>query len=599
MLLPVTVARAVNSLNKAQRRAVLCADNSVALAGPGSGKTRVLVTKAAYLASTAVQPPQRVACITYANQAADEMRRRLQSLGSDVAARVSVSTVHGFALAEVVRPFSFITGFAPYGTGAVVSEEERRYLRIDAYQRAGLAEDPKWSESRDTSCRREIFAGGDLARFDPLVVQAAIEYDAILDAEGRLDFESMVGRALQIVKGSRAVRDILVYRFPWLLVDEYQDMGPVLHGIVSSLRSAGSRAFAVGDPDQSILGFTGSDPKYLIELSGKSQIFPLTTNYRSGKAIVAASSAMLGGGRNYDVPDGASEGVIDLRLVSGGLSEHAEAVAGVVQELLEGGVEPGEIAVLYPRNRRRVPLRDWLHSAMAATDAPLLAERAEPWPTGSVVRFLQRAAGWQIGYGEFVPGRRISVTFEELLWDYMNLRWGSGYRSQLRVAARDALWKAIGFRASADVRLVDWLPKVESELHLRRVLKGNASAEELASLRQLRAHRFADASLGEFSGESSAVKKVRLTTFYSSKGREWEYVIIPYMQEAIIPGWPLDYGKPYPPSAIYVSEERRLFYVGMTRAKIAVILLYSGDLDGQLWTAYRSPSRFLANLSQD
>ncbi|MDG4824920.1 3'-5' exonuclease [Asanoa sp. WMMD1127] len=139
----------------------------------------------------------------------------------------------------------------------------------------------------------------------------------------------------------------------------------------------------------------------------------------------------------------------------------------------------------------------------------------------------------------------------------------------------------------------------EAEDHLKLAVRLGDAAEiqEQSALRELSSSKFSKVSLAEFAGDAASVGKVRIANYYASKGREWRYVILPYLQEAIVPGWPLDYGRPYRPDEKYVQQERLLFYVAMTRAKEAVVLIYSPEYPVRAQpVAYLSPSRFLAGV---
>ncbi|MBM0231421.1 ATP-dependent helicase [Micromonospora sp. STR1_7] len=597
--LPPTVAAEINALNRKQRAAVVCLEDATVLAGPGSGKTRVLVAKAAYLSASCVQAPQRVACITYGNQAAVEIRSRLRSLTQGAGRAVAISTVHGFCLSEVLMPFSKVSGHGEISAGAVLSDDDRQRFRASAYQNAGLYEDPTYTDSRDISCRRTIAAEGDLSRFSSRVIAAAKAYDKLLVETGRLDFESMVGRSLEIFRAKPAIAKIVATKFPWLLVDEYQDLGPVLHCLVTILRDAGARIFAVGDPDQSILGFTGSDPKCLLELGEATEkTFHLSVNYRSGRALVAACSNVLGVDRGYESRDGAEEGLIDYQPVSGGIERHAERTGEVVADLLAAGVEPHDIAVLYSKNRKRVPVRNWLEAALRQAAIPLLAERAVPWPSGTVIRFLQRVATWQLDRTSGLPVSSAYTGFDDLVDEFLRLYSDRPVSGSQRLPVRVTLWRCLSTEVRPDMPLRRWSREVIDQLGLRRSLRRSLEAQELVALSELQSWKFTGVTLAEFSGDAKSVGKVRLTTYYSAKGREWTYVVLPYLQEAIAPDWPLDYGRPYLPSEAFVEAERRVFYVALSRAKQAAVLVYTPDgfTGERAPIPFSTPSRFLWNL---
>ena len=149
----------------------------------------------------------------------------------------------------------------------------------------------------------------------------------------------MTFSALKVLRDSQSARDLLIARFPHLVVDEYQDLGPVLHALVTVLLNAGMTVSAFGDPDQTMFEFQGADPRYLTELASRSDVGPrvrLTLNYRSGSALVAAGRAALGADRGYHHdPDRADPGVIEILPVDGDLDAHADQAARVVNGLLQ------------------------------------------------------------------------------------------------------------------------------------------------------------------------------------------------------------------------------------------------------------------------
>jgi superfamily I DNA/RNA helicase len=144
-----------------------------------------------------------------------------------------------------------------------------------------------------------------------------------------------------------------------------------------------------------------------------------------------------------------------------------------------------------------------------------------------------------------------------------------------------------------------WIARLDQSLAIRRTLGRAVKAEELAAFDALMSPQWSAATLAEIAGDAEAAGKVIVTTYHSSKGREWPYVILPGLQEGCVPGWPLDYGRPYAPGVAYVAEERRLFYVALTRAQQAAVLIYSPRPVTHLASSpvfLTSPSRFITGL---
>src|SRR5207244_8466713 len=178
---------------------------------------------------------------------------------------------------------------------------------------------------RAVSCQETM-----LRHFDDLHLRVARTYEARLAANQEVDFEGMTLEALKIIETSPTVRDLLVARYPWLAIDEYQDLGGPLHRIVLALHSAGCRIFAVGDPDQCIFGFTGADPTYLSELERHPDfhVIRLRFNYRSGARLITAAEASLGTTRDYAPdPNRIDLGQIEFEEVAGGLGGQARHIA--------------------------------------------------------------------------------------------------------------------------------------------------------------------------------------------------------------------------------------------------------------------------------
>ena len=306
---------------------------------------------------------------------------------------------------------------------------------------------------------------------------------------------------------------------------------------------------------------------------------------------------MLGEDRGYQANDRSDPGILDHQPVPGGIPKHAQRTAHIVTDLIAAGIAPHEIAVLYPRNRKKIPLRDWLVNAFDAANLPVATERAQPWPRGRIVAFLQKIANWQLSR-QTSRAHPTAARFDELADDYAALRTLSWHHVNERLAARVDLWQAVVPAVNPDQDLPTWVTRLDQTLSLTPILLRTADAQETAALRQLRSARWPTATIGEFAGDVEAVGKIVVTTYHSSKGREWPYVILPALQEGVVPDWPLDYGRPYLPGLAKVAEERRLFYVALTRAQRAAILIYTPGPTATMRypTFHASPSRFITHL---
>ncbi|MGI5473285.1 UvrD-helicase domain-containing protein [Streptomyces sp. CA-132043] len=383
----------LDDLHPTQRTAVLHPGNVSLRAGPGSGKTRTLVARAVYLLETQISAFRGVACLTYTNAAADEIRRRVNESGVQAEGRLTCSTVHAFCLNEILRAFATLTREPAPQAGQVLGDTATQVLLQHCFDQVGIAETlAQYRTAENTRIRRALACEEPLDVFDPREVAAARLYEEQLIARGELDFEAMVTRALRLVRKHEPVRDLLHARFPHLIVDEYQDLGGVLHELVVALHDlAGITVFAVGDTDQSVFGFSGADAKYLTTLANREDFhdLPLEVNYRSGQHIIIAAEAALGTAHGRRARDGAPPGDVTLEQVEGGLDDHARVACDLAQKAQHRRVRPERIAILYPQ---RGPLLDALLNELSRREMDVLYERDDKLPAGTLSRFVQRCA---------------------------------------------------------------------------------------------------------------------------------------------------------------------------------------------------------------
>ncbi|MCW5805907.1 MAG: ATP-dependent helicase, partial [Deltaproteobacteria bacterium] len=334
-------------LNPEQQEAVSRDANTVVLAGPGSGKTATLVVKVAHLLRTIVQAPRGVACITFNNDAVDEFRRRLAEHGLHAGRRLYLGSVHSFCLNCIVRPYAPLVDASFAREVRVISERAAGAL-LERIASASIADVymPSFKPT-STRIRRALACGESVAGFDDRDVAAVKRYEAKLVKQGAVDFEAMVLRSVDLVQRHSWIRQLLASRFPWIVVDEYQDLGGPLHKIVTSLADlAGVKVFAVGDPDQTVYDFTGAHPKYLDELAKRADFrgIRLRFNYRSGGDLIVASQAALApddGPRPYlPDPKRVDRGKVVFKKAKDHLEGHAQTALEAVRAAIAASVPP-------------------------------------------------------------------------------------------------------------------------------------------------------------------------------------------------------------------------------------------------------------------
>ncbi|HEU5244293.1 MAG TPA: ATP-dependent DNA helicase UvrD2 [Gaiellaceae bacterium] len=490
------------------------------LAGAGTGKTTTITRRIAWQVASGAFAPQHIVAVTFTDKAAGELRARLRALGVE---GVRASTFHSAALA-LLRHFEGDPGRLLPSKAPLLRRIGNGLPGAFRYRPAGdLATEIEWARNRRLT--PETYLGG-LGDHEPpippdLALRVFREYERRKAAEGMLDFEDLLDRAVRLLEEDENVRAAVHDRWRAFTVDEYQDVNLLQQSLLDLWLGGRDELCAVGDDYQAIYGFTGASAKWLLELPRRfphARVVALERNYRSTPQVLELANRLvprLGGSAKTLAPTLADGGE---PVVGPGLD-----VAARVRELHGGGLPLEEMAVLVRTNARTGEFEEAFHEAgiqfqgtsLLARDGArqlLKALRGRQGPAGAVVRELAVAQGLLAE----VPDKL-------------------GEREQTR---------------QADLaRLVRLAEQFDGE-----------AAEFVESLHV----RFGE----------SAGRGVHLLTLHRAKGLEWEAVFLPRVEEGELP---VRRGE--------VEEERRLFYVGLTRAKRHLLVTWEGK-----------PSRFLDEL---
>jgi len=559
--------------NPEQHAAVHEMGHCVVLAGPGSGKTKTLTTAMARALLEDVIKPRGVACITYNNECALELETRLARVGIEANDRVFIGTVHGFALAQVISPYARCVLPNWPATIRVATIAEQKRAVEDAYEATlDEGEDPqkRWrfaSQKRKRDVDRT--QPGWMGR-NPELATFIESYEAHLRQQGLIDFDDMPLLALRMVREHPWIREALRARFPILFVDEYQDLGHALHELVLSLCfDAGIRLFAVGDTDQSIYGFAGSNPELLDSLTVRDDVrtFRLRFNYRSGQEIIHASMTALGEERGYEARKGAPKSSILFKGVPGDLDAQAKfVVEALIPEIRSRDIALEQIAVLY----RNFNQGNTLAGAAMTAGLPILRadNKALVRRNSRLSRFLESCARWVVGGWTDAdpPFRRLARDATALVYGYQA---SDAERSQLELELVSFLSGSIGQALDANA----WLTEFRRELVVPWQARARAPEDEWSAIDEMIERTLPDAaesglSLITFSGRVGGTGRLNLSTLHSAKGREFDVAILFGVNSGELPTW-RDERNPNE-----LRELRRLFYVGVTRARTELYLVY-------------------------
>lgn len=561
--------------NPGQWAAYNAEGHCVVLAGPGSGKTKTLTIKMARMLAEDVNEPRGIACITYNNECAKELEQRLDALGVEPGGRVFIGTVHSFSLTQILLPYAKTAGLGLPEGFKVATQYQQRAALENAHRRTiggpGNPQDASFGMSR----YRRSFLDRSVAEWrtrDPQMAHLVEAYEGELRAQGLIDFDDMPLLAVRALRENEWLQQALLAKFPILIVDEYQDLGRALHGMVMGLCfSTGMRLFAVGDVDQSIYGFTGANPELLQRLSEREDVetVRLRLNYRCGSKIVTASNYALGEARDYEAPEGAHQGTIYFHPRNGSYAAQAEYLfSTVIPEISERipDLTPGEIAILYPAAYIGDDIANAAHNhghAVVRADTNALYPR-----NSRLMRWLELCGvwcceGWRTG----------SPRFSKLVNEGARLFAEVILTSEDRLTFQRALLGFLWIRRDTAIDLNSWLAGVRDEILTplfsdSRTMDDEADTLDALIERTSAGGQAEEMTLGQFAGCGDGNDRINLSTLHSSKGREFRVVIMFGMDNGRIP-------RGQNPSQSELRESRRLFYVGFTRAKVELHLIYT------------------------
>ncbi|MGD8978176.1 MAG: DNA helicase II [Gammaproteobacteria bacterium] len=632
------VTRILDPLNDAQREAVTAeAGPLLVLAGAGSGKTRVLAHRIAWLVQVEGLSPRSVLAVTFTNKAASEMRQRIEALLAMPAEHLWVGTFHG--LAHRLLRYHWREARLPQGFSIIDSEDQQRLIKrvirgLDLDDTRWVPREVQWyiNARKDEGLRPAHVEPGRDEQGQQLVrIYAA--YEEACDRGGLVDFAELLLRAHELWLHNDDLLDHYRQRFRHLLVDEFQDTNTIQYAWLRLLAGSSGHPFAVGDDDQSIYGWRGARieniHRYSEDFAG-TRIVRLEQNYRSTRNILGAANALIAHNDSRMGKELWTEGPEgDPVRVYSAFNERDEAdfVIGKIHALVDGGGRRSEIAILYRSN------------AQSRVFEEALLNAGMPYRVYGGLRFFERAEIKDaLAYLRLVSNRDNDPSFERIV----NLPTrGIGARTleTIRTHARanaTSLWQAaaavvrdgLNQRAGGAVLsfmgLIEQLGRDITDLPLHEQVdhvihgsgliehhgkeKGERGEARVENLRELvgAARSFDPAPdseidpLDEFlshaaleAGEGQADEWedcVQLMTLHSAKGLEFPVVFLCGLEDGLFPH------QRTMQDAGGLEEERRLCYVGMTRAMRELYLTHAEQRRLFGSESFSPPSRFISEI---
>ena len=610
--------RFLDGLNEKQKEAALHRDGPLLIvAGAGAGKTKTITHRIAHLIESGV-PARTILAVTFTNKAAGEMRERVRGLLHNSSARGEplLTTFHALGV-RLLREFHAEAGLERSFT--IWDRDDSMRAIKAACERFGIESPPRGILSAISRHKGDGITAGEFAERassfrERTVAQVWREYEKALQEESALDFDDLLVRTLALLRQKHEVLSLLQNRWTYLTIDEYQDTNAAQYEIARLLAGERQNLCVVGDIDQNIYSWRGANIEHLL---GFEKAFPgtkvvlLEQNYRSTRTILTAANAVIEKNRRR-VPKNlfTDNAVGEAIAIFGGRNEIDEAwfIAASCADLIEKGTKHSEIAVLYRENFQSRAIEE----ALLAAGLPYRVlgtrffDRKEIKDTLSYLRAaLNPQSKADLARIVGVPPRGIGkVTLEKML---------TGQEEVLAPAARA---KVAAFRQSI-VKITHacvTLPTSEAvrytveESGIQRMLEsqGDEGRERLENIRELvnLATRFdsldpregvekllEDAALQSDQDElDKEVEAISLMTVHASKGLEFDAVFVTGLEQGLFPSIREN------DTSRDEEEERRLFYVALTRARKRVFLTYASERMRWGSREYTIPSEFIDDI---
>lgn len=628
----------LSKLSDVQRRAVTTTEGPVlVLAGAGSGKTSVLTNRVAYLIQEKGVSPYSILAITFTNKAANEMRERIAQLVQEDVSRMAISTFHSMC-ARFLRVNAEKLGYAPAFTiydAAEITTLMKKVLadlRID-----NKFMDARFCQSAISACKNaaadEAARKKYLARRWPNAEEELLDvyalYQKRLLAENAMDFDDLLCNMLRLLREHDDVRDYYASRFRYVLVDEYQDTNGVQYELVRLLSEKYQNIFVVGDDDQSIYAWRGADIRNILDFEKDypgAYVIKLEQNFRSHAKILDAANAVISQAderKEKRLWSARTDGECPRLFTASNEYAEAEFVAREISRLNREGRAYQDIAVLYRTHAQSRALEEKLrtygipyrvYGGMSFYERKevkdliaYLTILANPRADTALLRIVNtprrgigdvsieklRICAEENGLSlleaaaradEFLPSpaanklAQFCACYEEMLHGIEGKSIGEAiYEVFVRSGYREMLLLQEGTEAETRMENVEEL--INSAYAFEKASEEQPTLDEfLASLSLI--------SEMDTTAESGSVT---LMTLHSAKGLEFDTVFMVGMEETVFPSWrSINENK--------IDEERRLCYVGITRAKNHLYFTNCNSRNLYAGASANKPSRFLQDI---
>lgn len=612
----------IEALNERQREAVLHKDGPLlVLAGAGSGKTRVITHRFAYLASKS--SPNSILSVTFTNKAASEMKERIHSLIRKDLRNTWVGTFHSQCnriLRAEIAALGYSSDFSIYDSddqANLIRHILKEFKICEALFKGILT---RISSLKATCITPEEFvSNGDGFGFEERLARVYVRYQDELKRCNALDFDDLIMLTIKLLEENPGVLQKYQRKFRQILIDEFQDTNPAQYRLIKLLGSAHENLCVVGDDDQSIYGFRGANVENILSFEKDfrgAKTIALEQNYRSTKSILHVAGSIIKDNslrKEKSLWSERESGEAVSHCWFGTEAEEARYIVRLIRELyLKGVYDLSDFAVLYRINLQSRILED----AMRREKLPYRViggisfyHRKEIKDIAAYMRIaLNKDDNVSLRRIINTPHRGIGVSTLSKIEQHAKKKNTSLFTALKNIVKTNAITSTVRDKLDGFAHTVDDISsgkyKDASDM-LRTIYIKTGYSEFIDDERAENVREFIDSAEGrdikEFSASLSLVSSedetdrenaVSLLTLHSAKGLEFPVVFISGIEEGVLPYFKAETHKE-------ISEERRLLYVGMTRAKDMLFL--TGARKRRLYARIQEqePSRFLMNLPSE
>lgn len=563
-------------------------NNSLVIkAGPGSGKSTVLSLKLARLLKEKVQSPRKVACITFSNEATSSLERKVKNIVEPNERHYFISTIHSFCLSQILKPFVKLFNYGIKEDFRIISDIEKKDIVRKIKEQIGIPDKEVTLTEMDKE-RTYLISGLSQIQIEnyDLALKVAVAYEKHLIKNNLVDFISIVKISTQMIQNESYIRKCLEARFPWILIDEYQDLVKPLHEMVLCLtKYTRIKMIAVGDPDQSIYGFNGAIPDFFEELVKKSSfdVIELRHNYRSEQKILDESSKVLNLQQKY-ISKAKVNKTAEINLIKCNRNQEDQykyIVDNLIPNCIKNCIPYGEIAILLSSKEKLKNCMEHLISK----NIPYYISNKE-YPRTQLIIWLEDCMAWLI--------KTRNIHFQDIFKQWLSIKsYKPSHFNEIN-KEKTQLYRILIESIKLSNNLLDWLKYIYINLEIKKSLQGSPRySENFEGFKSLyvsvKKGDNVNLSMDEFSVSGIQGNKVALLTRHSSKGLEYEVIILPFVEDGSIPNFYnfQDEKK--------MEEEKRILFVCLTRAKTTCYLLMSKKMNGYP----KKLSRFLDDFNFD